>query len=130
MLALLVCDCENLEQLLPDCDWLALMTDPFFPLQAMTCQHFTDFRRRILVLTSGTFGSLGNSWNIFFTQNLSIPQPMELVLEGQATAKAHWIAKGRRVCNGPVLPKLSRFHSGRFLIDENSPDVGGPFRVY
>jgi hypothetical protein len=37
MLTLLVCDCENLEQLLPDRDWLSLVADPFFPLQVMTC---------------------------------------------------------------------------------------------
>lgn len=34
MLTLLVCDCENLEQLLPHRDWLALVADSLFPLCA------------------------------------------------------------------------------------------------
>jgi hypothetical protein len=75
---------------------------------------------------------LGNSWNIFFTQNLSRTLACEqLVLKTQAMAKRLFgLTECVKCTTGEVLPKLGRFNSGGLLINENSPDIGGSFRVY
>lgn len=61
-----MCSCEDLEELLANSDRLAFVADLLLPLPALVLGAVSVARKP----TSGSFGSFGRSWNIFFTQNL------------------------------------------------------------
>ena len=129
MLTLLVCNGENLEQLLPDSDWLALVTDLLFPLQEMIRQHSAASASRDPVLTSGISRSFGNNWNIFFTQKLILNQLVN-ILRVQEAGDTQTSFEHTENSRGEVSPKLGGFNGGGLLVNENCPNVRSSFRMY
>ena len=108
MLTLFVSLDQNFIKLFSDGDGLSFVADLSFLLANISLSIFVKLQAEH---TSGNLGSLGSSVNIFFTQNLPYCQ-------------SAFPRKTKVSFIDLYLPKLSRFHSGRLLVNKNSPDIG------
>lgn len=111
MLALLMCLGEDFEQFLSNRNRLALMTDHLPALYTTTPSSASNSQvSEIIELTSGVPAPMACSLNIFLTQNL-------ICLAYCASEETN------------SIPKLGRLHRRILWINQDSPDVTGPFSM-